>query len=1026
MKMHRKRNRVKIVFSLILFFGVIVFAQDKPVNVNENKQLREKILAVYQAGGKQGLRDFVQKNKDHISNKFIKDFAKAGKKESKEEWLKACQIIAEEKKEKKTLADVLYNTGEYFNWISENKKATDYYDRALFFYQKLNDLVGQGNVYWGKGRIYLNSGDYFRALEMIDKSLPFYEKAGHPIGLGDLYLGKGVIYFYSGDNSRALEMYDKALLFYEKAGYTVGLGKVYFRKGDIYANIGDDSKALEMYDNALPFFKKAGYIIGLGYVYLGKGDIYFYTGDNSRALKMYDKALPFFEKASDPISQGNVYVNKGKIYSTIGDNLRALEMYEKALPLFEKASTPIGQGNVYLLKGSIYSSIGDDSRALEMIDKALLFFVKAREPGGQGSVYLLKGIIYAHAGDNSRALEMYNKALPFYEKVGTPIGQGTVYYKKGVIYSRIGDNSRALEMYEKALLFYKKKRDIQSESKVLHGKAKILVKLGKKYEALALFEKSIANLEKVRTQTAFSEMKQTFMEMAYRQYEETVLFMLKNKHYEKGFKYAESMRTRVFLDRMAEGLVRLDKGLPPDLEEKRDHLVTKLSRLSTEMHKTGGKKEKEKLTALEKQYRETEREFQELLVKIRITNPLYASVRYPRPVSVQTLQKTVLKENELLLRYFNSPAKLYVFVITPESFEVVPIAVNQKELKGTIKRYSLALDENNSRDIKRYGQILYRKLVKPLDKVIKKDRDIIIIPDEDLVKVPFETLIVDHDNKKTGPPVFLLEKYRINYIQSASLLWFLRKHYSNTGKIAAKGFIGFGDPVYDYENFKQGKPEQGTLLRSASRGKGNIAREIHRSRYFRAGGIMDRLPQSGEEVRSIARLFQKEARKWAVHSREQASEATAKAPEMKDFDYIHFACHGLLNDTFQSLVLSQLPPSQSPEDGYFTLTEIMNCDWNARLIVLSACQTGSGKLHKGEGVTGLTRAVMYAGTPTVVASLWKVDDEATKELMVRFYKNMLEKNLDKAEALRQAKLELLKNKKYASPLFWGAFVMYGE
>jgi CHAT domain-containing protein len=203
-------------------------------------------------------------------------------------------------------------------------------------------------------------------------------------------------------------------------------------------------------------------------------------------------------------------------------------------------------------------------------------------------------------------------------------------------------------------------------------------------------------------------------------------------------------------------------------------------------------------------------------------------------------------------------------------------------------------------------------------------------------------------------------------------------------------------------------------------------KEIHRHRYVRAGGIMDRLPYSGEEIKTIARLFEKESLKSVVHLREQAAEEKAKAANMKDFDYIHFSCHGLLNDDFQSLVLSQLPPEKSKEDGYFTLNEIMNCDYNAKLVVLSACETGSGKMYKGEGVTGLTRAVMYAGTPAVVASLWKVDDITTKELMVKFYKNMLEKNLDKTEALRQAKLELIKNKKYRSPLFWSAFVMYGE
>jgi CHAT domain-containing protein len=215
-----------------------------------------------------------------------------------------------------------------------------------------------------------------------------------------------------------------------------------------------------------------------------------------------------------------------------------------------------------------------------------------------------------------------------------------------------------------------------------------------------------------------------------------------------------------------------------------------------------------------------------------------------------------------------------------------------------------------------------------------------------------------------------------------------------------------------------------TLLLTDS--PGDEIKGIHRDRYARSGGIMDRLPYSGEEIQAIARLFEKQSLKSILYLREQAAEDNAKAVNMKDYDYIHFSCHGLLNDDFQSLVLSQLPPEKSKEDGYFTLNEIMSCDYNALLVVLSACETGSGKMYKGEGVTGLTRAVMYAGTPAVLASLWKVDDIATKELMVKFYRNMLEKKMDKVEALRQAKLELIKNKRYSSPLFWSAFVMYGE
>jgi CHAT domain-containing protein len=386
---------------------------------------------------------------------------------------------------------------------------------------------------------------------------------------------------------------------------------------------------------------------------------------------------------------------------------------------------------------------------------------------------------------------------------------------------------------------------------------------------------------------------------------------------------------------------------------------------------------------------------------------------------VQELQKDVLKKGEILVRYFISPEKLYVFLVSKKKFKVVSLDVKEKEIAGLSEHYLGAMREDDYIRMKRYGKILYEKIFKPLEKRIKNSKDIIIIPDRELAKIPFESLIVDHRGQDR--PVFLLEKYRVKYLQSASLLKILRQDYQKGRE--TDNFIGFGDPVYDYENFKLGKPEKGSITRTSQ--KEDEIKEIHRSRYARAGGIMKRLQASGEEVKTIARLFEKKSLNSVVHLREQASEDIAKAGNMRDFTYIHFSCHGILGETFQSLVLSQDIPG-AKDDGYFTLNEIMNCDYNAKLVVLSACQTGSGKLERAEGVTGMTRAVMYAGTPAVVATLWKVDDEATKELMVKFYENMLEKKLDKAEALRQAKLELINNKKDRSPLFWSAFVMYGE
>jgi CHAT domain-containing protein len=162
----------------------------------------------------------------------------------------------------------------------------------------------------------------------------------------------------------------------------------------------------------------------------------------------------------------------------------------------------------------------------------------------------------------------------------------------------------------------------------------------------------------------------------------------------------------------------------------------------------------------------------------------------------------------------------------------------------------------------------------------------------------------------------------------------------------------------------------------------------------------------------------------------EASRATAMSAELGQYRFIHFATHGLLNSAhpeLSGLVLSLVDERGQPVDGFLRLHEIYNLRLPAELVVLSACQTGLGKEIKGEGLVGLTRGFMYAGSPRVMASLWKVDDRATTELMKRFYEGMLgPKRLRPAEALRAAQVSMWKQKRWQNPYYWAAFVLQGE
>ncbi len=161
----------------------------------------------------------------------------------------------------------------------------------------------------------------------------------------------------------------------------------------------------------------------------------------------------------------------------------------------------------------------------------------------------------------------------------------------------------------------------------------------------------------------------------------------------------------------------------------------------------------------------------------------------------------------------------------------------------------------------------------------------------------------------------------------------------------------------------------------------------------------------------------------------EANRDAAMKPGLADYRIVHFATHGLMNakhPELSGIVLSLVDENGNSQNGFLRLHDIYNMKLPVDLVVLSACNTGLGKDVRGEGLIGLTRGFMYAGASSVVASLWKVDDEATAELMKHFYFQMLQQGLSPAAALRKAQLEMSKQKRWQSPYYWSGFTIQGQ
>jgi CHAT domain-containing protein len=295
------------------------------------------------------------------------------------------------------------------------------------------------------------------------------------------------------------------------------------------------------------------------------------------------------------------------------------------------------------------------------------------------------------------------------------------------------------------------------------------------------------------------------------------------------------------------------------------------------------------------------------------------------------------------------------------------------------------------------------------------------------------------------PP--LIAEHEIVTLPSASTLAVLRRQLAGR-EPAPKTVAVLADPVFDADDERVKKAVSGVeneketsessslsshqgdgthQVRGASLAELALTRSVQETGFGARGMGLERLEATRDEANAIISLAPAAPRLEVLDFR--ANKTTATSPELSQYRIIHFATHGLLNSEhpeLSGLVFSLVDEKGEAQDGFLRLNDIFNLNLPADLVVLSACQTGLGKEIKGEGLVGLTRGFMYAGSPRVVVSLWSVNDQATAELMKRFYQGMLKNGQRPAAALRVAQMDMSKEPQWRAPYFWAAFVLQGE
>jgi CHAT domain-containing protein len=297
--------------------------------------------------------------------------------------------------------------------------------------------------------------------------------------------------------------------------------------------------------------------------------------------------------------------------------------------------------------------------------------------------------------------------------------------------------------------------------------------------------------------------------------------------------------------------------------------------------------------------------------------------------------------------------------------------------------------------------------------------------------LPFAALPIPGD----ADGVTLASEFEVVELPSASVLAAIRTETSSRPR-ASRAVAVVADPVFDRADVRVGSDHGSVPARRSPRDRAVASEEggleflrsdVEGHDEFAVRSGYARLPFTRREADAIASLVAREDVFEATDF--QASRPTVLSGALQGYRIVHFATHGVLDDSrpaLSGLILSLVDQRGNPQDGFLRLHDIYNTRVDADLVVLSACQTALGKQIRGEGLVGLARAFMYAGAPRVVASLWEVSDVATAELMRRFYRNMLQQNLTPAAALRSAQLEIAKKPQWRSPYYWAGFVLQGD
>lgn len=891
--------------------------------------------------------------------------------------------------------------------------ALDIYDRALSIRMAIGDKesIFMSNLFNDMGNGYSEKGEFELALDYYQKALKIRKKV-----LGDKhpetalsYNNLGIVYEAQGQYDLAIQYHQKAVEiqkntfgedYPELAKYYQGIGNAYMDKGEL-------DLAMDYYMKAYTINKKnygesnlliAKNLIAIGNVYTAKDD---YEG----AIDAFQKALKIQKHSLDANHPdlAMTYNNIGNVYNKNGEYDLALAFYLNALQIKEAV---VGEehpeiADYYNNIGNIYSSKGDYEQALDYQQKGLdlkIMFFGNRHPAVV-LPYLNMGNIYYETGEYDKALVEFQNSLSANVKGFNP--EATNFYVNPSLTTNYYDAKKLLA-------------SLQGKAKAFVGRYKTDTLEANLIAAFKTYQKCDTLIGIIRKTTISKSDKIELGKIASKIYDEGIDVCSKlhnlNKGSDKGlylkngFYFSEKNKAGVLLEAIAAVEAKKFSGIPDSLlvieKTQKEHIAHFEKKLAETYNADEEREIRNKLFELKKVYAKLIKSFER-------DYPKYYEMKHSNNfVTVKALQE-ILPKDAAIRSYFLGDNSISIFTLSKDS-----IFFNQveKEDDFNFKVFSLRklITSGTVEDVRSYhaeAREFYKKLFpSPLPENIDK---LLIIPDGNLGLIPFEALLYEDYSGKVGDfgnYPYLIKRYSFAYSYSANLFYKnIKRTMSAENSLAENNWLGVAPVFNGVKNMK--------------------INDVY----------ISPLPATEHEVKTINQEFKRNNLPSEYKIFNDASEQFLKSDSIKKYKFLHIATHGFVNSEKPELSGIILSGDKSGgNDGILYSGEIYNLELNADLVVLSACETGLGKISKGEGIIGLTRALLYAGTNNILVSLWKVSDSSTSKLMIDFYDNFLKKEENKpvqfaySDYLREAKLNMIKDKKFGHPFFWSPFILIGN